>query len=388
MAVPMGWHITGYLMAAILVAVLLFLSIASYSRIVTATGIIQPDQGVAVIMPSRAGVIMKMMVADGDQVEEGQELVAVRSEDYLVSGESASEKVAEMLDRQNASISEQLAEVKNDEIAQTAQFDAQIAGYRTQIDKLQSQIALQRELIGSIEKDVGRIRGLVDKGIVPRRDVTLREDALTERRQQMAVLESTLTERRSDLSDAERMLDQVKARANEKVAALQSQREDINRGLATNEQSRAYVIRSPIGGTVSALTAKIGEPLNTQQALMSIVPLNATLHARLEVPNAAVGFVEVGQDVRLAIDTFPYQSFGTIAGRVKSLSKSPVSRGGDGVSANLNYLVTVDLERQSITAFGKQQALFPGMTLSARIATARQSLLEWLFEPLFALQRR
>ncbi|WP_261333806.1 hypothetical protein [Rhizobium leguminosarum] len=181
-----------------------------------------------------------------------------------------------MLDRQNASISEQLAEVKNDEIAQTAQFDAQIAGYQTQIDKLQSQIALQRELITSIEKDVERIRGLVDKGIVPRRDVTLREDSLTERRQQMAVLESTLTERQSDLSDAERMLDQVKARSNEKVAALQSQREDINRGLATNEQSRAYVIRSPIGGTVSALTAKIGEPLNTQQALMSVVPLNAT----------------------------------------------------------------------------------------------------------------
>ncbi|MEH7839168.1 HlyD family efflux transporter periplasmic adaptor subunit [Rhizobium laguerreae] len=183
------------------------------------------------------------------------------------------------------------------------------------------------------------------------------------------------------------MLDQVKARSNEKVAALQSQREDINRGLATNEQSRAYVIRSPIGGTVSALTAKIGEPLNTQQALMSVVPLNATLHAQLDVPNAAVGFVEVGQEVRLAIDTFPYQSFGTIAGRVKSLSKSPINR-GSGASTNLNYLVTVDLERQSITAFGKQQALFPGMTLSARIATARQSLLEWLFEPLFALQRR
>ncbi|MEH7839169.1 hypothetical protein V7796_26555 [Rhizobium laguerreae] len=176
MAVPMGWHVTGYLMAGILIVVLIFLSIASYSRIVTATGIIQPDKGVAIVMPSRSGVIMKMMVADGDQVEEGQELVAVRSEDYLVSGESASEKVAEMLDRQNASISEQLAEVKNDEIAQTAQFGAQIAGYQTQIDKLQSQIALQRELITSIEKDVERIRGLVDKGIVPRRDVTLRED--------------------------------------------------------------------------------------------------------------------------------------------------------------------------------------------------------------------
>ncbi|UWU16982.1 HlyD family efflux transporter periplasmic adaptor subunit (plasmid) [Rhizobium sullae] len=387
MAVPMGWHATGYLMASVLVAVVLFLSIASYARIVTATGVILPDSGVAAVMPPRSGVVMKMMVHDGDLVKEAQELVAVRSEDYLVSGESASQKVAQMLARQNASITEQLIEVKNDQASQTAQFDAQIAGYRTQIEKLQNQIVLQRDLVASIEQDVERIRGLVDKGIVPKRDVLLREDSLTERRQQMAVLESTLTERRSDLSDAERMLDQVKARANEKIAALQSQREDINRSIAANEQSRAYVIRSPIAGTVSGLTAKIGEPLNAQQALMSIVPLNAPLHAQLDVPNAAVGFVEVGQAVRLAIDTFPYQSFGTIAGRVKSLSKSPVNR-GNGTNTNLNYLVTVELERQSIMAFGKPQALFAGMTLSARIATARQSLLEWLFEPLFALQRR
>ncbi|MBB3462910.1 HlyD family efflux transporter periplasmic adaptor subunit [Rhizobium sp. BK377] len=386
MAVPMGWHLTGYLMAAVLVAVLIFLSTASYSRIVSANGVIMPDKGIAAVIPPRSGVIMQMMVGDGDQVSAGDELIAVRSEDYLVSGESASQKVAEMLERQNASIDAQLAEVKNDEVAQTEQFSAQISGFETQIIKLEGQIALQQDLIKSIESDVARIRGLVSKGIVPQRDVLLREDSLTERRQQMAVIESTLAERRSDLSDAQRMLDQVKARANEKTAALEAQREDVNRGMATNEQSRAYIIRAPVSGTISGLTAKIGEAVNPQQPLMSIVPERAVLHAQLDVPNAAIGFVQIGQDVRLAIDAFPYQSFGTVGGRVSSLSKSPVSRGAD--RANLNYLVRVDLDRQDIVAYGKEQALFPGMTLSARIATARQSLLEWLFEPLYALQRR
>ncbi|MGK9055488.1 HlyD family efflux transporter periplasmic adaptor subunit [Neorhizobium petrolearium] len=387
MAVPLGWHMTGYLMAGALLTALSFLSFAGYARIVTATGVIMPDKGVAAIVPPRAGVVMNLLVNDGDQVEEGQELIAVRSEDFLVSGESASEKVAQMLERQKASLDAQMSEVENDETAQVAQFNAQVESFRVQIDKLQSQIALQAELIKSNERDLARIEDLADKGIVPKRDVILREDALTERRQQLAAFEGMLTERRSDLSDARQMLGQIKAKASEKKAALQSQREDINRSIATNEQSRAYVIRAPVAGTISALTAKTGEPLNTQQVLMSIVPSDAVLHARLDVPNSAVGFVEPGQEVRLAIDAFPYESFGTISGRVKSLSKSPVER-ATGSSVNLNYLVTVDLERQDILAFGKSQALFPGMTLSARIATARQSLLEWLFEPLFALQRR
>jgi membrane fusion protein len=32
--------------------------------------------------------------------------------------------------------------------------------------------------------------------------------------------------------------------------------------------------------------------------------------------------------------------------------------------------------------------LLSGMTLSARITTRKQSLLEWLFEPLYAVGRR
>ncbi|WP_245448230.1 MULTISPECIES: HlyD family efflux transporter periplasmic adaptor subunit [Neorhizobium] len=387
MAVPIGWHLAGYLMAGALFLALMFVSLASYSRIVTATGVISPDNGVAAIVPPRAGVIMELMVSDGEAVKAGQELVAVRSEDFLVSGESASEKIAEMLERQRSSLNEQITQVENDETAQTAQFAAQIEGLGIQIGKLLNQIGLQAELIRSGEDDLGRIRSLAEKGVIPRREVILREDALTERQQQLAGLESTLTQRRSDLSDAHQMLEQVKAKASERKAALQSQREDINRNIATNEQSRAYIIRSPVSGTVSALTARVGEPLNTQKVLMSIVPEDATLHAQLDVPNSAVGFIEVGQKVRLAIDAFPYESFGTISGRVRSLSKSPVRR-IEGNGERLNYLVIVDLERQQIDAFGKNQPFFPGMTLSARIATARQSLLEWLFEPLFALRRR
>ena len=52
------------------------------------------------------------------------------------------------------------------------------------------------------------------------------------------------------------------------------------------------------------------------------------------------------------------------------------------------YLVTAELDEPFVTAFGRRQPLLPGMTLSARIVTERQSLLQWLFQPLFAVGRR
>jgi membrane fusion protein len=39
-------------------------------------------------------------------------------------------------------------------------------------------------------------------------------------------------------------------------------------------------------------------------------------------------------------------------------------------------------------AFRRKQSLLAGMTLSARIVTRKQTLLEWLFEPIYAVNRR
>jgi membrane fusion protein len=50
--------------------------------------------------------------------------------------------------------------------------------------------------------------------------------------------------------------------------------------------------------------------------------------------------------------------------------------------------VTVELEQPSVAAYGRREPLVSGMTLTARIVTEKQSLLQWLFEPLFAVQRR
>ena len=121
---------------------------------------------------------------------------------------------------------------------------------------------------------------------------------------------------------------------------------------------------------------------------MTIVPANSKLRAELAVPTSAVGFLRPGQDVRLAVDAIPYQRFGTVKGRIITVAGSPVSRQGPQGSVLAVYPVTVALTQTSVLAFGRQQVLVSGMTLSARIVTEKQSLLEWLFEPLFAVRKR
>ena len=41
-----------------------------------------------------------------------------------------------------------------------------------------------------------------------------------------------------------------------------------------------------------------------------------------------------------------------------------------------------------VDAYGSRRRLLPGMSLSARIETEKQTLLRWLLDPLFAVSNR
>ena len=61
----------------------LFLSLASYSRVETFTGIITPNTGVSNIGPTRAGVIVSLAVRDGQNVPAGAELATIGAGENL-----------------------------------------------------------------------------------------------------------------------------------------------------------------------------------------------------------------------------------------------------------------------------------------------------------------
>jgi membrane fusion protein len=111
----------------------------------------------------------------------------------------------------------------------------------------------------------------------------------------------------------------------------------------------------------------------------------------LLVPSRAIGFIEPGDRVLLRYQAFPYQKFGHQEGRVAAISRSALSAGelggliGSTQQGEPFYRVTVSLARQAIIAYGKPEALKPGMLVDADVLGERKALVEWIFEPLYSL---
>ena len=157
------------------------------------------------------------------------------------------------------------------------------------------------------------------------------------------------------------------------------------------------MIRAPVDGVLSAVTAQPGQMVAAGTALATVLPANASLQAHLYAPSSALGFVRADQAVQLRYPAYPYQKFGLQHGRVLEVARTPLAPAevaalgnaarGDTAGEPL-YRITVALDQQSVQAYGQAQALSPGMAVDADVLLDRRRLIEWLFEPVLGLAGR
>jgi membrane fusion protein len=157
------------------------------------------------------------------------------------------------------------------------------------------------------------------------------------------------------------------------------------------EVRRSININAPISGKVTALRAIVGASVGTQLPLLTMLPAGGKLEAHLFVPTRAIGFAEIGQEVRLLYDAFDYRHFGVHVGTISQISSSVFSPAEVQAGLQLTeptYRVTVKIARQQVAANGQQFTLQAGMSLRADIVLEKRTLINWLMDPLIRLRGR
>ena len=56
-----------------------------------------------------------------------------------------------------------------------------------------------------------------------------------------------------------------------------------------------------------------------------ILPADGRIEAELLAPSRAIGFIQTGQAVALSLQAFPYQRFGTVPGKISTVSSTVIS---------------------------------------------------------------
>jgi len=177
------------------------------------------------------------------------------------------------------------------------------------------------------------------------------------------------------------------------IAELERAVAGVELEIAESDARRALTVAAPRAGVVTAPAWETGQSVERGAVLARIVPEGSTLVAELFAPSRAVGFVAVGDEVRLRYAAFPYQKFGHAQGRVVSVSQATLGASDPALASGVvrgepMYRVAVALRSQTVTAYGEPRLLLPGMEVEADVLLETRRLYEWVLEPLYAMAGR
>jgi len=147
-------------------------------------------------------------------------------------------------------------------------------------------------------------------------------------------------------------------------------------------------ILSPVAGTIFGLDVEnVGQPVRNGARIAQIIPKNAPMVIKANVPVDALGQVEVGQSVQLRVSAYPYPDYGTLKGKVSEIAPDAVTaqnqnnNSSDEASfpaAAAYYEVTIQPEKSYLTRSNKQYNIQPGMGVTADIISREETVLTFL----------
>lgn len=389
---PWRWvHIS--LVIFVTIIVVLFCIFGSYTKRETAKGSLRPVQGMMNIMAVNSGTITDINMVEGQRVKKGDILATVSSEiatqlgltRVMIAQQLEQQKAGLELERKNLNIlnHETLRGLEEKRVLLLQQAD--------QLKRMKNQRVLQVNLA---RNQVNKLQLMREKGFASATQVEQQQSALLD-------AEARLLEVDRQRVDVQQQLTQTDQQLREQPANFQSKKNEIERQLATvqqslveNESRRSVRLEAPEDAVVGSVLVKPGQIVSSGQSVASLLPENAELQARIMLSSRAIGFIKPGQRVVLRYEAYPSQKFGPQFGIVTDVSRVSLSPQevshitGDMQVQESFYQVRVKLDHQFVRAYGKEEKLQPGGALEADFIIDKRRVYEWVLEPLYALGRQ
>jgi membrane fusion protein len=391
LATPLSVRLLGLLFGGIIVAGVVFASMATYARKATVNGWLVPDQGLIKATVPIAGFIQVVAVKEGQKVDKGVPLAEIR-----VATETAAGNVGERLMQQlkaEAQAARDKARLQIDRLdAESKQAFARIGKLRFELHQLRTQAELQERRVVLARDEAVRGDEIAAKGLLPFRERDARRQAALVAEQEAAGQQRQIAGMEREIADITSRMSVIGMEIEGAHAERRSAEATLEQRTIDAEARRVQLVSSPVSGRVAALPVSVGQAVSTGATVAVVIPEGAKLEAELLAPSRAAGFIRPGQDVRLMLQAFPYQRFGAVKGEIKAVSTTvlgPTEIAIPGLDIREPvFRIRVSLSREDIEAYGEAIPLQPGMVLSADIVFDRRSLIQWLFDPLFAVAKR
>ena len=359
---------TAWLVLMCFVGAVAFACLVKLPEVVSASFVLDPEEGADPIQAPLAGELAAVRVREGQEVKASEELFALRSDEIR----SWQTRLGQLQQDQHA-LKDRTRKLDEAHAAELSIKDAEIVQAEREVsfrekyfetskdflrrvqslaaDKLLSQMELMREELKVAEAE---------------KDVVLGEKAKQQANLQRQGLETARARQRIDeAAEAEKLKLQI--------ATLERQLGDCTGDVKS--------VRAPYDAVVVSLKQRnAGSMVGTGAELCQLARADARPLARVTLPESGLSRLQPGQRLRLRYEAYPYQRYGSVPATLVWISPAAVA----GLNGSV-FQATCKLETAPGHSLVKPKV---GMRGEARILVGRRTLFEKLLEPLRMLREK
>jgi hemolysin D len=402
---PRVRRLTLYVLGAMIAVAIFLISVVQLDRVVAAQGRLVPIDGTMFVQPLDRGIIGNVRVNVGDIVKKGQVLATLdptfTAADFL------------QLEQKVASLSAQQRRIEAEEVGGTFEpadagpYDTlQLRIFRQRQQEFQSEINDFDARISRDEADSSGAGHDAD-GYAQRlkyaSEIEKMRQALEKKGEesQLVLLSASdqrveiarnLAQSQSKLKSIRFDLDALKA---QRRTFIQSWHEknlnelvDANNKLDAARQDLAKARRmkdlANLEAPADAVVVKIDEKaspgavMTQAEPVFTLVPLDAPLEAEVHIDAKDIGFVHVGDPVKIKFAAYRFLEHGTGEGVIKTISQDSFTEDRDRPVDVPFYRAFISVTAVHLHNVPPNFHLIPGMTLDADVVVGRRTIAWYL----------
>lgn len=384
------------LVCVLLVAAAISLVVfGEYTRRVRVSGTILPTGGLTRMSATQPGWIRSLNIKEGDHVAMGDPLYVINLDNASALGDTQDTLIG-LLRRTRAELQVSLDRQRELRALEKKTLTSKKLAMTLELSKIEDQTGILDEAILRARAYAEKQQLMLGRGLGVASSYENSMSILNSQLLQLGTLQRERAALISRIEEASGELESFDLETQSKASELEHQILAVDQKIAESEEKREMVVKAPRAGVVTNIAARSGQTVERGSPLLTIVPDGSVLTAQLLVPSRAIGFVRAGQKVLLRYDAFPFQKFGQYSAHISVVSRAAMRSedlaefdvpGEDPRRSISLYRVDAAPAEQFVSAFGRREALKAGMQVEADVLADTRPLYEWLFEPIYSLQR-
>ncbi|MBR4153104.1 MAG: HlyD family type I secretion periplasmic adaptor subunit [Selenomonadaceae bacterium] len=380
------------------------------NEVAVAAGKVIPSGQIKTVQVKNKGIVKEINVEEGQIVQEGDVLVVLDPTTTSADYDSLRKRAAYYkldIQRLTAELTQQPFVPEEDPdlephdlAAEMALYQSRTSDYRTQrqsredviaqrIAKLQaSQASYEKyaEVLAIAQEKEARLEELSEQNAISQFQLLEQQRETIEYAKNAQAELDSLNSIRAEIAEAQQNLANVDASYHKDImtALVEAKKEYYAIAEAikkAEEDSRMAVIYAPISGRIYNLSIHtLGGIVTDAQPLLQIVPEETKLEFEVYADNKDIGFIKVGQEAEVKVETYNFQKFGMYKAEVMEISADAVNEPNDQ-QKHMKYKLLLDPTSNDINVYGQPAKIEVGMNVSAEIKIKEKRIIDFFLDP-------